>query len=323
MNDLVSVILPVYNGERNIGLILHSMLNQVYKDWELIIVDDGSKDETGRICQQFKEKDNRINYFYKDNGGVSSARNFGLNKAKGDWIVFIDADDDVSDRYLFDLVSNIKPKELIIQGYKKIEKNKHFNIDFGSFSNITEKESLFDKYNILEKGYPWNKIFDNNLIKETNLRFNENLSYSEDLVFLLQYLVYADSVSFISGTNYIYDTTNSVNSLKLYSYNKEYELLQQLTSIIPLLYKKNFSPYIYEKISLVIIRVILSLYQGSTYNFKERMSLLSDLKNKYNNIFPKYYNTHLPFFKLIKFIFKSNLALMDAILFLKYRNVVV
>lgn len=323
MNDLVSVILPVYNGERNISSILQSMLNQVYKDWELIIVDDGSKDETGRICHQFQENDNRINYFQKDNGGVSSARNFGLNKANGDWIVFIDADDEVSDKYLFDLVSNIKPKGLIIQGYKKIEKNKHFNIDFGSFLNITEKESLFDHYNILEKGFPWNKIFDNNLIKDNNLRFNENLSYSEDLVFLLQYLVYADSVSFISGTNYIYDTTNSVNSLKLYSYNQEHELLQQLASTIPLLYKKSLSPYIYEKISLVIIRVILSLYQGNTYNFKERMGLLSDLKKKYNNIFPKYYNPHLPFFKLIKFLFKSNLALMDAILFLKYRNAVI
>lgn len=320
MNDLISIILPVYNGESVIEKILTGVKNQIYKNWELIIVDDGSKDETRNKCQAFITLTDKINYYFKENGGVSSARNFGLDKAKGDWIVFIDADDNISDKYLLDLVSNIKPKELIIQGYKKIEKNKQTDVDFGNISNITKKEILFDEFNILEKGFSCNKIFDNQIIRKNNLRFNENLSYAEDLVFLLQYIVYAKSVSFISGSNYIYDTTYSVNSQKIYSYNQELELLQQLTSIIPLLYKDKFSPYICEKISLVIIRVILSIYNENVYNFKERITLLSDLKKNYGYIFPEYYNPRIPFFKLIKMLFKYNLRIMDSVLLLKFRN---
>lgn len=320
MSDLVSIILPVYNGESVIENILTSIKNQIYKKWELIIVDDGSIDDTRSKCQAIIKPTDNINYYFKENGGVSSARNFGLDKAQGDWVVFIDADDNISDKYLLDLVSNVNPKELIIQGYKKIEKNKITDIDFGNFSNISEKKSLFDEFNILEKGFPWNKIFDNQIIRKHNLRFNENLSYAEDLVFLLKYLVYVERVSFISGSNYIYDTTNSSNSQKIYSYNQELELLQQLTSTIPLVYKNNFSAYINTKISLVIIRVILAIYQDNVFSFKERMTLLKNLKKNYNCIFPKYYNPQILFFKLIKILFKYNLTLMDSFLLLKYVN---
>ena len=93
MDPLVSIIVPVYNAEKTLNKCVDSILNQTFQDWELLLIDDGSTDRSGELCDEYANKDSRVRVFHKINEGVSSARNVGLDNAKGQWITFVDADD--------------------------------------------------------------------------------------------------------------------------------------------------------------------------------------------------------------------------------------
>ena len=96
----ISVIVPVYNAEKYLHRCIDSILSQTFTDFELLLIDDGSKDGSGAICDEYAAKDNRVRVFHKENGGVSSARNLGLDNACGEWVTFVDADDYVRPSYL-------------------------------------------------------------------------------------------------------------------------------------------------------------------------------------------------------------------------------
>ena len=93
MDPLLSIIVPIYNAEKTLKRCIDSIVNQSFKSWELLLVNDGSTDHSGEICNEYALKDSRVRLFYKENGGVSSARNVGLGNVKSEWITFIDADD--------------------------------------------------------------------------------------------------------------------------------------------------------------------------------------------------------------------------------------
>lgn len=107
MNPLISIIVPIYNSEKTLKKCLNSIINQTYVDWELLLINDGSKDNSGNICDEYAIIDRRIKVFYKENGGVSSARNLGLDNACGDWVTFCDSDDFVFPDWLSNYVENI------------------------------------------------------------------------------------------------------------------------------------------------------------------------------------------------------------------------
>ena len=123
--SLFSVIIPVYNVERYLRKCLDSILIQSFKDFEVILVDDGSKDKSGTICDEYATKDERISVLHKENGGVSSARNAGIDKASGEWILFVDADDVVpQDTFLYyanSIASN--DIEMILGSYVECDEN--------------------------------------------------------------------------------------------------------------------------------------------------------------------------------------------------------
>ena len=104
---MISIIVPVYNVEQYLNRCIQSILNQTYTDFELLLVDDGSPDSSPKLCDDWQKKDNRIRVFHKKNGVLSDARNFGINKAKGDYLTFIDSDDFVH-VFSFQFVQNIK-----------------------------------------------------------------------------------------------------------------------------------------------------------------------------------------------------------------------
>lgn len=97
---LISIIIPVYNSENAINRCIDSIMSQVFQDWELLLIDDGCTDKSGEICDEYASKDRRIRVFHKENGGVCSARNVGLDNAKGEWITFCDSDDFVYPNWL-------------------------------------------------------------------------------------------------------------------------------------------------------------------------------------------------------------------------------
>ena len=116
----ISVIVPVYNVEKYLSRCIDSILAQTFTDFELLLIDDGSKDKSGEICDEYANKDNHVKVFHKENGGVSSARNLGLDNAQGEWITFVDSDDFVNSDWLSYYAKSFDV-DLIVQGYQVIE----------------------------------------------------------------------------------------------------------------------------------------------------------------------------------------------------------
>ena len=113
----ISIIVPVYNAEKYLHRCIESILAQTFKDFELLLIDDGSKDSSGYICDEYAEKDERVRVLHKVNGGVSSARNLGLNNARGEWGTFADSDDEVCEDWLSTFVDNLDGYDAVVTGF--------------------------------------------------------------------------------------------------------------------------------------------------------------------------------------------------------------
>lgn len=195
----ISIIIPVYNNEE-IGKCIDSILAQDYKDFELIIINDGSKDNTEKVCLDYSKKDERIKIKTVENGGVSKARNIGIKEANGEYIVFIDSDDIITENYLSNLLSkNPNEKKLVRTGIKFVDKNKEKTENI----NITNIEQY--KNDVVTgkiQGFIVAYIFNRKTIGK--IRFNEKISFMEDILFLLEYLDKIEEIEYADNSFYKY-----------------------------------------------------------------------------------------------------------------------
>jgi glycosyltransferase involved in cell wall biosynthesis len=197
---LISIIIPVYNSEKTLNRCVNSILNQTFMDWELLLVDDGSTDKSGKICDQYALKDFRIRVFHKKNGGVSSARNTGLDYAIGSWITFVDSDDFIDATFL-DTLIRLQSSDLCISGIQFIN-NETILLppeEYIKIENVAELDNLLNK---LYFTAPWGKVYKNEIIQKNNIRFNINLKIGEDTDFVLKYLLYINDIRLISRPLY-------------------------------------------------------------------------------------------------------------------------
>lgn len=218
----VSIIVPVYNVEKFLCRCIDSILAQTFQDFELLLIDDGTPDKSGVICDEYTKKDNRIRVFHKKNGGVSSARNLGLDNAKGEWITFVDADDWVKENYLKIFYDN-SYCDLIICGHEKFgnsntiqQLNQHEKVSIDSNLYTIWKEHLAT--NSFVYVYPWAKFYKNNIIQNHNIRFNTEMIYSEDFCFVLEYMSFIDEYKTLSSTDYQY----YIEELRILRYKMDY-----------------------------------------------------------------------------------------------------
>ena len=203
---LVSIIVPVYNAEKYLNRCIDSILSQTMTDFELLLIDDGSKDESGCICDEYAEKDAHVRVFHKPNGGVSSARNLGLDNAKGKWITFVDADDRCSCNYLEHLLSKVDDDTDLIISYavicdstgEKAEVYPEYRV------NATNIERLFVDSDMHWHTSPWAKLYRASIIYENSLRFNEMMHIGEDADFLFSFMLITDKIYVSSDTDYYY-----------------------------------------------------------------------------------------------------------------------
>ena len=200
----VSIIVPVYNAECYLRKCLDSIINQDFEDWELLLIDDGSTDSSLLICQEYTNSDNRAVVFHKENGGVSSARNFCMLKAKGEWIAFVDADDWLEQDYLTNMLQYDK-SDMVIEGYKN-EKNIEFKISDSNVTLETKDIDFSEKKNNQIFYFPWRRLYRRDIIIENRLFFNERIRMSEDTCFTIHYLTYCGKITLSSACNYIYRT---------------------------------------------------------------------------------------------------------------------
>jgi len=208
--ELISVIIPCYNTEKYLKKCLDSIINQSYKNIEVILIDDGSTDNTGEICDEYSKVDNRIKVFHIKNCGVSHARNLGIKKARGYYVTFIDSDDYIDETMYEEMIattSNNKP-DIISSGIHYETEN---GIIFCSTSNNGKKIYEFNKkeafYNIFNRylgANVWNKLFKKSLIIDNNLFFSENIYSGEDLLFVCQTVNLSNLISHLNKDFYHY-----------------------------------------------------------------------------------------------------------------------
>lgn len=228
----ISIIIPVYNVEKYLEECINSILVQTFTDFEVLLINDGSKDRSGEICDEFAVKDNRIKVFHQENAGVSAARNKGIENAKGEWINFIDSDDYVEKNYLNDFVVNLKPNvNLYLQGMLGLMKDGRFVtvIDYKTHSEI-DRNTFLKSYNIMPFFFgPTCKLFRKEIIEKNRIRFDESISVGEDTLFNLDYLkLLNEKLILIDSKNYIYRNTDSSLSKSPISYQVRKKLYEDI-----------------------------------------------------------------------------------------------
>lgn len=214
---MFSIIVPVYNAERYLAQCVESVLSQTLKNFEVILVDDGSSDDSAKICDDFAKQDSRVVVIHKQNQGVSEARNTGLSAAKGDWIIFVDSDDYLKETHLADFkIENNKDAELIIQGSEYIDSNTGNVIRVRKYDECSFSLSAFtlqQEHLLFSTGVPWSKAYKREIIQQNGLRFDSRLSFQEDHLFVIDYINLISNVVFTDGVSYIYRCFHSGNSL--------------------------------------------------------------------------------------------------------------
>lgn len=206
----VSIIVPVYNSESTLSRCVDSIINQTYKDIEILLVDDGSKDSSFKICQEFSKKDTRVIAYSKPNGGSASARNYGLELATGEFIQFVDSDDyiasDMTEKMLVRLQK--ESTDIVICGVNVISLKREKKISFGDYycKDKTEfLDVLINHYKDAIVNSCCNKLYKKNKIFE---KMPENRAIGEDYLFNLNYIANATSISLVDEALYFYDCTN-------------------------------------------------------------------------------------------------------------------
>lgn len=278
-NPTISIIIPVYNTEKYLRRCLDSIMEQTYKDFECILVDDGSTDRSGKICDEYATKDCKFKAFHKENGGVSSARNFGLDYATGKYIAFCDADDSTRSNWLAVFIDNIKNTDLVICSY------------INQYSDNTMRLTTYDidtrnpgqGWAILEMngdaGYPWNKFFKASIIKGKDIRFNTDYKFCEDEEFVSHYLIYAKKIQFTKEETYIYNVPNSFGEkYGAFNFNCLMDIYNHMLKFIP---RNGFYHYAYSSIITRLLTTIIPYYRQGLYH--DAKGLLQRICKIYNS----------------------------------------
>lgn len=304
---LISIIVPVYNAEKYIKKCVDSLINQTYENLEIILINDGSKDNSYDILSQYEGRDPRIVLINKDNTGVSDTRNIGIDKATGEYIGFVDADDYVEPQMyekLFDAIVS-EGADISCAGYLIEDEDNAENIIpkaisektvYSGKSEIFERYLRQDYYTGIENGN-WNKLFKSSVIK--GVRYSK-YAYGEDVEFLINTLKNSDKIVCIEDTLYHHITNSDGASQKKFNM-RMMELVKVSDDVVQYI-NENYPDNIYEAEAfrltwyMVIIQI---LYSSDSYKnnrevirdirnrIKEEYALLKD--NKYTKRLDRYY----------------------------------
>jgi len=237
ISPMISIIMPVYNAEQYVEDTVKSVLKQTFGDFELIMVDDGSRDSSGDICDRLALQDSRVVAIHQQNGGISAARNTGLDVAKGTYITFCDNDDYVSPDWLYMMYRNIEDRDLVISGFSFCTRKEYRSTGFcGNEANdvlvdIIDVQAMKEKFPLVDatnNGSVWRQLFKSSIIKENKLRF-EKIKY-EDLLFSYQYILHINSLRQISHQGYCH-IINPESTGASHKYIAELDWIEKMESL--------------------------------------------------------------------------------------------
>lgn len=316
---MVSVIVPVYNSSRYLARCIDSILNQSYDDFELLLINDGSIDDSGTICEKYKLRDKRVKVYHQTNKGVSAARNHGLCVSSGEWITFIDSDDYLKPDYLSNFnSSSLAKSDLAIQGITTIDQfgkiiNKlqylDFNIDLHLGGNNAE---VIDKYQLFQNRGPYAKLYNRSIIQDNDIRFEEDISIAEDGIFFYSYLRYVHRLVVTSylGYNYVKYGSNTL-SQKPHSceewekvYTMYYSLSQELYGRLNMLDSQSYRCKLHDIVTYRTTGVFLQMYKQG-YPRPQRMGIIHKMMQERYNMWPPENHNNEGKISFYAFLFKT------------------
>ena len=286
----ISIIIPTYNNSKYLKRCVDSVLNQSYNNIEIIVIDDGSTDDTNSVMSEYKNT-KKVKYVKQSNGGVSSARNNGLKMAHGDYIMFLDSDDYFCQNYCEKMLSNIvkNNSDICLSGINYIKNDKSERIDFyntNKLFNTSEIKNLISDniYNYLL--YPvWNKIYNKKILESIN--FDTSLIMGEDFIFNLQCLCNCKKVSYITENYYNYVINNNSTTSKMRKYNTIISIENEINyskKVDSYLNKIGLEKKIIEKrkkwnYSLSYNKICNNIFaKNNPYKSKERKKIINEIK---------------------------------------------
>lgn len=305
---IISVIIPVYNAEKYLDECIQSVIKQKERNIEIIIIDDGSTDNSYNVCSKYQKKDNRIKIYKQKNAGVSSARNLGIKKSIGKYLYFMDADDIIQTNIFTDFLKlKINENSLYVFGWEKYYKNsiieKNDKISLKVLNNLKEVLLLDSQISC----FLFNKIYLRKIIIDNNIFFDENIHYCEDMKFNYIYINYIKSFSYNNKIYYYYrmrknSATGNYISKKNLSVFGVFEYLIKDNDNNPLIYynycwsyiinyykfRKKFKNFNYNKQIIKEKKYILksryvSINRKIKLIFYNKIYHITFLKNKLNN----------------------------------------
>lgn len=232
MKPKVSIIMPVYNAEKTLKRAIDSILSQTFTSWELIMIDDGSTDNSSDICEEYAERDNRIKVIHRVNGGVASARQEGLDLSSGEYVIHADSDDWMKDNALNCLYSTAisEDADVVICDYY-LDNNASLIYVKQEPTSKSDNKQLLKDFSQKLIGSLWNKLIRRDIIVKYNIRFVDGVNYSEDLLFCYQ--LFVNPIRFVylpkafyhyvmqeSSITHIYSRKNIETRLKAYNHLK-------------------------------------------------------------------------------------------------------
>lgn len=288
-NELISIIVPVYNVESYLAKCLDSILTQTYLSFEVILINDGSTDRSKSICEEYANKDNRFILINKKNGGVSSARNQGLSVAKGEYITFVDSDDRIKPQYLEVLYKNAKVYDADISMCKWV-RNDSDNVVIGNKIEIWDEEQAFYNYFKFHQidGNVYAKLYRHSCIR--GLVFDEKLKIGEDQIFVIQAIEKSKKNVFQRKPLYIYNIRNA-SAMNLPIDKRYWDVVYRAEWLVREFKNKQeclrkLSKK--EEINIYIIMVIRHIKEGTDESRKIYEAIYPKIKGSVCNEFFKY-----------------------------------
>lgn len=279
----ISILIPVFNTEETLKRCLDSVLNQTLEDIEIIITNDGSRDNSQNIIEEYAKKDNRIKFFIQENSGLGATRNNGIEMATGEYIAFLDSDDWV-DRDYYEKMYNVAKKgdiDLVISSFciENICINDRTYMKF-NYKDNDKDNYLKDLINGNVDGFSWNKLYKRSMINENNLRFplREEFENVEDQYFSIRSVYYSKKIAFINNTN-IHYFINKDSIVRKYQKTLLNDIIKLHKSNIKLFQDNKFlETELYNKLYIGIINIINNEFKpNSNRSRKEKIDVIRSI----------------------------------------------
>ena len=270
MNPIVSIIIPVYNAEGTLPRCVDSILNQTFTDFELLLVDDGSADASGAICDCYAAKDSRVRVFHQANSGVSASRNLALDQARGDYLQFLDSDDWITPDATSCLVRAMEggPCDMVVSDFSRVVGERVSQKgDIEEDGILTREEyaaHMMENPADFYYGVLWNKLYRRNIVEEHHLRMDPEISWCEDFMFNLEYIRYAEHFRAIQIPIYYYVKTKGSLASQSMSISKTVKMKLMVFEDYHRFFRTVLDDAEYEKCRLKVYRFLLDAASDGT-----------------------------------------------------------